>query len=101
GVNPPQLDALTADTTLVTLGVGGNDIGFGDISLTCGLLSFTNPFGAPCERRYGDRYTRRITAVEPKVAAVLDEIHRRSPQAKVVVVGYLRLMPAGRGCWPM
>src|SRR3954466_11117928 len=26
--NPPQFDALGADTTLVSLGIGGNDIGF-------------------------------------------------------------------------
>jgi GDSL-like Lipase/Acylhydrolase family len=28
GPNPPQFNALTAGTTVVTLGIGGNDIGF-------------------------------------------------------------------------
>src|SRR5690242_3722986 len=30
GTNPPQLNALSAGTTLVTLQIGGNDIGFSD-----------------------------------------------------------------------
>ena len=30
---PPQFDALTGDTDLVTLSIGGNDIGFGDIAV--------------------------------------------------------------------
>src|SRR5436309_2927797 len=35
GPNPPQFDALAADTTLVTLGIGGNDIGFASIAEDC------------------------------------------------------------------
>ncbi|HEV7907078.1 MAG TPA: GDSL-type esterase/lipase family protein [Pseudonocardiaceae bacterium] len=29
------------------------------------------------------------------------EIHRLSPGAKVVVVGYLRILPPSKGCWPV
>jgi len=37
----------------------------------------------------------------PKVAAVLQGIHARSPIAEVVVVDYLALLPeSGFGCWP-
>ena len=35
GPNPPQFNALTLDTGVVTLGIGGNDIGFVDIAATC------------------------------------------------------------------
>jgi lysophospholipase L1-like esterase len=101
GTNPPQFDALTSATTLVTVGIGGNDIGFADVVTTCAELSFTNPFGAPCKARFGDELDRRIAATAPKVAAVLSGIHERAPQAKVLVVGYLRLLPEGRGCWPV
>jgi GDSL-like Lipase/Acylhydrolase family len=41
------------------------------------------------------------TATAPKVAAVLDGIHQRSPKARVFVVGYLAILPeSGPGCWP-
>ncbi len=101
GTNPPQFDALTADTTLVTLGIGGNDIGYTGIFETCAELSFSNPFGSPCKRHFGSQLDQRIADTAPKVAAVLRGIHERAPQARVLVVGYLRLLPSGSGCWPL
>ncbi|MGK5553053.1 SGNH/GDSL hydrolase family protein [Actinomadura kijaniata] len=101
GVNPPQLNAVTADTSLVTVGIGGNDIGFGEISIGCGLASATNPLGAPCTARYGATIDQRIRETAPKIAAVLNGIRTRAPQARVLVVGYLRLVPERPGCWPV
>jgi lysophospholipase L1-like esterase len=101
GTNPPQFDALTADTTLVSLGMGGNDIGYTGIFETCAELSFTNPFGAPCKNHFGGQLDQRIADTAPKIAAALRGIHARSPGARVLVVGYLRLLPSGRGCWPL
>ena len=43
GTNPPQDNALSASTTLVTLQIGGNDIGFSDIIIHCTTLSLTEP----------------------------------------------------------
>src|SRR5216683_440895 len=74
GTNQPQLNALSASTTLVTIGIGGNDINFASIVIDCATLSFTNPFGAPCEKRYTsggtDRLAAAIARTAPKVAAV-------------------------------
>ncbi|MBP2322937.1 lysophospholipase L1-like esterase [Kibdelosporangium banguiense] len=105
GTNPPQLNALRADTQLVTLMIGGNDIGFGEILQTCGSLAMKDPNGNPCERHYTaggkDQLAARVTAVGPKIAAVIKEIHKRSPKAHVVVVGYLRILPAQGSCFPV
>src|SRR5579871_2216979 len=49
GSNPAQFLALPASTTLVSLGIGGNDIGFTTILLHCLSLS---PNGSPCRDRY-------------------------------------------------
>jgi len=102
GSNPPQLSALSASTTLVTLGVAGNDIGFTEIIQNCSTL---NPFATPCRDRYTaggvDEISRRINATAPNVAAVLGEIEGRSPTARVFVVGYPQVLPdRGLGCWP-
>jgi lysophospholipase L1-like esterase len=99
--NPPQLDALTPATTLVTLGIGGDDIGFTDIAVSCGTLGLLNPVGAPCAKRFSHDLDRRIAAAGPEVAAVLQSIHQRAPRARVLVVGYPRLLPQGAGCWPV
>ena len=103
GANVPQLTALAADTTLVTVGIGGNDIGFGELVRSCIALS---PLGSPCRDQYvgpeGDRISARIAATAPKVAAVLAEIARRAPSARVLVVGYPAILPdAYDGCWPV
>lgn len=105
GSNPPQFDALRADTDLVTVSIGGNDMGFSDIVITCGRISVTDPMGDPCRRHAtaggSDIYAERITAVAPQVAAVLRGIRERSPDATIMLVGYLRLLPPTVGCWPV
>ncbi len=106
GTNPPQLGALKASTTMVTLQIGGNDINFIDIVINCTTLSLTNPFGSPCKKHYTsggtDQLVKAINATAPKVAAVLKAIHQRSPHARVFVVGYPVILPnSGSGCWPL
>jgi lysophospholipase L1-like esterase len=105
GTNPPQLDAVTKGTDLVTLQIGGNDIGFGTIIGTCAYLAATAPTGSPCKAYYNasgtDQLETNIALTVPKVAAVLKGIHQRAPHARVVVVGYPDLLPdSGVGCRP-
>lgn len=102
GPNPPQLNALDAGTDLVTLGIGGNDIGFGSIIEDCVTVW---PFGSPCRDQYTeggqDELSNRIAATAPKVSNVLEAIAQRSPEAHVLVVGYPAIVPhSGFGCWP-
>jgi lysophospholipase L1-like esterase len=89
GPNPPQFDSLSADVSLVTLQIGGNDIGFGGIAETCAQQGFKQQ---SCESAYvknGDDELRdRIAETAPKVAAVIQGIHALSPSAAVLVLGY-------------
>ncbi|MEJ7582590.1 MAG: SGNH/GDSL hydrolase family protein [Acidimicrobiales bacterium] len=97
GPNPPQFDSLDADTRVVTLGIGGNDIGFSEIATTCGGLTRTDPLGAPCKAHYNeggtDQIAARITATASKVDAVLDGIRSRALRAQIFVVGYPAILP--------
>ena len=97
GTNGPQLDALDHGTTLVTLQIGGNDIGFGSIIATCAGLTATNPLGSPCKDHFGaggiDQLTLNVLKAAPKVSEVLRAVHQRSPRARIVVVGYPDLLP--------
>jgi hypothetical protein len=106
GTNPPQFDALAADDSVVTLTVGGDDIAFLSILETCAKLSLTDPFGNPCQRHYTtdgtDQLVAAINATAPKVAAVLQAIQTRAPEARVLLVGYPDILPvSGHGCWPL
>jgi lysophospholipase L1-like esterase len=102
GPNPPQLDSLEAGTEVVSLTIGGNDIGFSEVAESCITL---NPFSSPCKDKYDsgghDQIAERIEATAPKVAAVLQGIHARSPGARVYLVDYPAIFPeTGHGCWP-
>ena len=103
GTNPPQVDRLTTDVTTVTVQIGGNDIGFSEIIQRC---TAPLPLGTPCRDVYTsggvDEISRRIAATGPKVAAVLAETRRRSPLARILVVGYPAILPETHpGCWPV
>jgi lysophospholipase L1-like esterase len=102
GPNPPQFNRLDASTRVVSLTIGGNDIGFSEIAQNC---ITANPFGSPCRKRYvvngTDTVSQRITATAPLVDAVLDGIRARSPLARVFVTNYPAIFPeTGYGCFP-
>ncbi|CAA9233752.1 MAG: putative secreted hydrolase [uncultured Acidimicrobiales bacterium] len=103
GPNPAQLDALDDGVTTVSLQIGGNDIGFGEIVQRCTAVL---PLGTPCRDLYTrggvDEISRRITATGPKVGAALAEVRRRSRLARTFVVGYPAILPEAQpGCWPV
>lgn len=103
GVNEPQLDRLDDETLYVTLSIGGNDAGFDDVVATC--LRNENPNTTPCVDTFGaladNQLIANATALQPGVEKTIDEIKLRAPRAKVVVVGYPRLLPpSGKGCGP-
>ncbi|MFB9924103.1 SGNH/GDSL hydrolase family protein [Amycolatopsis halotolerans] len=100
---PPQLNALSERTDLVTMGIGGNDFNsFGELTSTCAALRNQNPTGSPCRDRFeadgGTELARRMTAVADRITAVVGEIRARSPHAKVVLVGYPRIIPPQGYC---
>jgi hypothetical protein len=102
GPNPPQFDSLDASTTVVSVTIGGNDIGFSEVAQSCITV---NPFATPCRDKYdaggNDQLAERIAATAPKVDAVLDGIRSRSPLARIYVVNYPAIFPeTGLGCWP-
>ncbi len=102
GPNPPQFDALTADTDIVTVGIGGNDIGFSSIVKDCVAIL---PITAVCQPDYVrngvDEISNRIAATAPKIASVIQGIRARAPHARIYVVGYPAILPeTGGGCWP-
>jgi len=101
---PPQVDTLSRRTDLVTIGIGGNDFGlFADLTSVCPFLASQHPNGAPCRRHFTNargvntklRDARRI---EQHVATALREVHHAARNAKVVVVGYPRLLPDRGTC---
>jgi len=104
GTNPPQLSALAPGDRLVLLTLSGDDMGFLNVLKECAELSFTQPWGSPCEAHYTkggtDQLAAGVAAEGPKMSQVLAEIAARAPGARIVVVGYPDMFPQSGGCWP-
>jgi GDSL-like Lipase/Acylhydrolase family len=103
----PQLSALAPSTGVVTLGIGGNDLGYSTIAENCAAYTPWGPtrVGWRCQSHYTAGGTDQLAAdahdVGTKVSSVLVAIKRLAPRAKVFVVGYPDLVPpTGSGCWP-
>jgi lysophospholipase L1-like esterase len=92
GTVPPQLAALSKDTDLVTLGIGGNDFGIFSSLVGCG------PGGDPCSPALQQRLLRDAGRVESRVSRVVDLVVERAPEAEVYVVGYPKVLPTDDGC---
>jgi lysophospholipase L1-like esterase len=106
GANPPQFNALTPNTTLVTIGIGANDAQLTNVILECFGVDLLSPTGSACRNHYTvggiDEISQLIEQSAPKLAAVYQGIHARSPLARILAVGYPAVLPVdGTGCWPL
>ena len=88
-----QLDSgyLDTSTTLVTLSIGGNDVGFGDILQACYLVQLSCMKEIPA----GKSQTRLDTAIAytngtltQNTLQLLREIKSKAPNARIVLMGY-------------
>lgn len=103
GPVPPQFSALTPETDVVTLRMGGNDEGlFTEILLTCPTLRDQDPDGAPCRDALNaggsDQALATIALVQGRLTSALVGIRDRAPDAEIVLVGYPQLAPAQGQC---
>jgi lysophospholipase L1-like esterase len=96
---PPQLDALTGDAELVTVTVGGNDVDYLLTLLRCSARA--DPDGVPAEARAffatpvdRDAVRTALDALPGRLAGLVTAVRDRAPEARVVLVDYLTLVPS-------
>jgi len=78
-----QLSSLSASTTLVSITVGGNDVGFTSIMETCVLGSTS-----ACERAVSRAEQYANTTLPGSLSTLFTDIKTDAPNATVVVLGY-------------
>ena len=86
---PPQLDALSKDTQLVTMTIGGNDSSvFINTILQCGTAGLTTAGqGSPCKDKYGSSFQDTLrTKTYPDLVKTLKAVHAKAPTAKVAIL---------------
>lgn len=97
---PAQLDALTPQTRLVTLTIAGNDVRLtGDLMRwSCDNTRDRLPSGAACPDAPPLDREQAFVATERNLRAIAAEVRRRAPQARLVVVDYITLLPPTGAC---
>jgi lysophospholipase L1-like esterase len=100
GSVPPQLDAVTADTQLVTVTIGGNDVDLPAIAAKCRRDSLdAQPCAADLVVHGVDRISQAITDGADDWSELLARIREKSPSARVILVGYGTYVRP-EGCFP-
>jgi lysophospholipase L1-like esterase len=98
--NPPQLDALSASTGLVTVGISANNVQYVGLLSTCLNPGFV---AAPCVDQWvvggQDRIGVAIRLTQSLLERGLLLIRARAPRAAIFVVGYPAVVPyQGSSC---
>jgi lysophospholipase L1-like esterase len=103
GFVAPQYDALKPSTDLVSITIGGNDVGLVQTALSC-INLLPEPVGLSCRDRLTaggtDQVAADIAKWAPEFGAALDEVKLRAPRAKIFVTGYGTYIRPG-GCHPI
>ena len=91
GTPESQLERVTEHTSLVTVGIGGNDLGFTPVLRTC-IVRMPLLERTTCTDQE-DEINEKMDAFEATLTEVLTDIRDRAPDARVLVLGYPRLFP--------
>ncbi|MFF2776069.1 SGNH/GDSL hydrolase family protein [Streptomyces sp. NPDC058052] len=91
---------LGDQTDIVTIGVGGTSLPFGDILTKCFTLGAT---GQSCRDHYTDppegeeSLQDKLARVQDEYIEMLAHVHQTAPGAKVITVGYPAVLPDEAG----
>jgi lysophospholipase L1-like esterase len=99
---PPQIEAVTPETRLVTVTIGGNDVGYVPNLLAAACLRNTAQLGA---RPKGGKCPKVIAPTEEtwaglalRMRQLVQEVRTRAPNARLVFVDYPVVLPAQGSC---
>lgn len=100
GTNLPQLDQVPADADLVTIGLGLNDQGL-STRLLYPCMKFEGKVAASCDvylQQPNAVFDAAVNTMAGSVKADLDDLREKAPDARIVLVGYPRLLPDTGTC---
>jgi lysophospholipase L1-like esterase len=93
----PQIEALDGSEELVTITIGGNDVGYVPLLMAASLPAVARRLPLLGDRLHDllDRDAREhaLDAIGDSLHAVGTAVRRRAPRARVIFVDYLTLLP--------
>ncbi|HEY1077551.1 MAG TPA: SGNH/GDSL hydrolase family protein [Fontimonas sp.] len=100
-LQPAQIEAVGPQTELVTITIGGNDIGYLGNLMAMGCDAdtpwFVRAIGG-CRVRSVEEMEQALREMPQRQAAIIEEVHRRAPRATVVLLNYQTVLPPDGTC---
>lgn len=102
GTVPAQVNALSAKTDIITISIGGNDIGFSTVLGTCFAASANGPLLANSSAKNCVSSSPAVAQLPqvlanqtgPALDRMLSTVKKKAPNAKIYLLGYLSLFPS-------
>ncbi|MFE7440936.1 ricin-type beta-trefoil lectin domain protein [Streptomyces chartreusis] len=95
GGQPPQVQAVTPNTHVVTITIGGNDVDYlGSIN----AYSCQTAGGANCRSVDQNAINQTFPAMAGRIENVVDAVRSAAPQARVYLVNYFTILPDSGLC---
>lgn len=96
---PAQLDAVTAETKLVTITIGGNDLSYIKNLMIWSFASEEQNIPDEQKRHTAtpvpqSEIAAELPGLEARLHSIVDGIHQRAPKAIIVFVDYTNILPA-------
>jgi len=98
----PQISAVTPATQLVTITIGGNDLGY---MTAIGIMRCPRASEAERKRYFGGNCPapKAITAqdeeaLKTRMASMVHQLRKQAPEARILLVQYFSLMPSSGNC---
>jgi lysophospholipase L1-like esterase len=91
----PQLDAVDADTRLVTVTIGGNDV---RLTASLGANACRTAGAANCPAAPAPPTAQDWADLETHLRQIASEVRGRAPSARLVFVDYTTVLPAEGTC---
>jgi lysophospholipase L1-like esterase len=88
GSNPPQISAVTPSTRLVTMTIGGNDVGYVGTAIACG-----QPHATCTATANQAQIDAAFLALPNSLTRLIQAVRAKAPSAIIVLVTYPRLVP--------
>ncbi|MFC5746091.1 SGNH/GDSL hydrolase family protein [Actinomadura rugatobispora] len=90
---PSQLTRIDANTSLITISVGGNDVGFSKVLAGCVVKL---PWSRSCSDQ-GRDVAARMAELRRTLPDLYSKVTAKSPKARVIVMGYPRAFSEADG----
>jgi hypothetical protein len=92
---PPQINAVTSATQVVTATIGGNDV---DYLGSLGAYTCQDDGGSGCGSVDRNAIDQTFAQLPGRLENVVNAVHSASPGARVYLVNYFTILPASGSC---